>query len=111
MKTRANCPACRGALALLDGLKAPTPCHFGCPHCRAGLRVQMRDLWPLLIFVVCLFTGVSVGCVALWRAFGQNGLIMGLACYAVAGLVADIACGIIFFTYGTFACKPAQPRL
>ena len=110
MKTRANCPACRGELSLLDGLKAPTPFHFRCPHCRARLRVRMRGLWPLLIFVVCLFTGLAVECVAVWRAFGPKGLIISLACYAFAGVVADLVCGILLYTYGTFYSAPPKPR-
>jgi hypothetical protein len=69
----------------------------------------MSGLWPLLIFVVCLFTGLSLGCVALWRAFGLTGLLLSLVCYAVAGFAADIACGIIFYTYGTLASKPVKP--
>lgn len=111
MKTRANCPTCRGELSLLDGLKAPTPFHFRCPHCRAKLSVQMRGLWPLLILVVCLFAGLAVGCLCMWRAFGLTGLFISLAFYAAAGLVADIVCGTIFYTYGTLTSKPTKPRL
>ena len=110
MKTRANCPACRGELSLLDGLKAPTPFHFRCPHCRARLRVRMRGLWALLILVVCLFTGLALECLAVWRAFGRTGLFVSLACYAVAGVVADLTCGILFYTYGTFYSPPPKPR-
>ena len=95
----------------MDGLKAPTPFHFRCPHCRTKLRVQMQGLWPLLTFIVCLFVGLAVGCLGIWRAFGLTGLIIGLACYAAAGLVADIVCGTIFYTYGTLTSKPTKPRL
>ena len=102
MKTRANCPACHGEFSLLDSLKAPTPFHFRCPHCRARLRVQMRGLRPLLVFVVCLFFGLAIGLRSPWRAFGQTGLIISLAGYAAAGVVADIVCGILLYTYGTF---------
>jgi hypothetical protein len=96
MKTRADYPTCHGELSLLDDLKAPTPFHFRCPHCRAKLRVRMRGLWPLLAFVVGLFAGLAVGCLCMWRAFGLTGLFLSLACYAAAGLVADIVCGTIF---------------
>jgi hypothetical protein len=70
----------------------------------------MRGLWPLLIFVVCLFAGLAVGCVAVWQAFGRTGLFISLAGYAAAGLVADIVSGIIFYTYGTFTFDPTKPR-
>lgn len=70
----------------------------------------MRGLWLLLIFVVCLFTGLAAECVAVWRAFGPTGLIISLACYLVAGLVADLACGMIFYTHRTFSFDPPKPR-
>jgi Ca2+/Na+ antiporter len=89
-------------------MKAPTPFHFKCPHCKAKLRIQMRGFWLLCAFIVCLFIGLAVGCVAAWRAFGQKGLFIGLLCYAAAGVLADLLSGIIFYTYGTFTSTPTK---
>jgi hypothetical protein len=83
-------------------MKAPTPFHFKCPHCKAKLRIQMRGIWPLLSFIVCFFLGLAVGCVAAWRTFGGRGLLISFLGYAAAGLAADLLCGILFYTYGTF---------
>jgi hypothetical protein len=56
----------------------------------------MRGIWPLLIFIVCLFLGLAVGCVAAWRAFEYRGLLIRLLGYAAAGLAADLLRGILF---------------
>jgi hypothetical protein len=61
-----------------------------------------------MILTVCLFVGLAVGCVAAWRAFGPQGLVIGLILYMVAGLGAELLLGIIFYTYGTFT--PAQTK-
>src|SRR5437899_12807045 len=105
MKTSATCPACGNNMSLWDGMKAPTPFHFRCPHCTARLRIQMRGLWPLLILVVCLFAGLAVGCIAAWRKFGARGLLIALVCYAAASFAAEVTAGIVFYTYGTFTRK------
>ena len=70
----------------------------------------MPGLWLVLLLVVCLFTGLAVGCVAVWRGFGQTELFVALACYAVAALVADMVCGIIFYTYGKLTIVPPKRR-
>jgi hypothetical protein len=68
----------------------------------------MRGIWVLLIFIVCLFLGLAVGCVAAWRTFGHRGLLISLVGYAAAGLAADLLCGVLFYTYGTFTCAATK---
>lgn len=106
MKTSATCPACGANMSLWDGMRAPSPFHFTCPHCKAKLRIRMRGLWPLLVFVACIFAGLAVGCIAAWQKFGTRGLLVAVVCYAAyaaAGFAAEVTAGIMFYTYGTFA--------
>ncbi len=87
-------------MSLLDGLKAPTPFHFKCPHCRARLRVQMRWLLLLMLIIVCLFAGLGLGCLAAWRTFGRKGFIVGLLFCVAAWVLAEMLTGITVYTYG-----------
>jgi hypothetical protein len=71
----------------------------------------MRGLWLLLVVLVCLFAALAAGWLAAWRAFGQTGLWLGLAGYGLAWFVAEVALGIIFYTYGTLALTAQRASL
>jgi hypothetical protein len=108
MNTSGICPACQGRLSLWAGLKAPTPFHFRCPHCGAKLRIEMRNFWPFLFFVLLAFVGLVILWIGAWRKFGMAGLATGFICYPIACIVAELATGIVFYTYAKFTVK--SPR-
>jgi hypothetical protein len=72
MKTKGICPACGGKISLWAGLKAPTPFHFRCPHCKARLRVAMLDLRPFLILAVLIFIGFVIAWITAGEKVGHD---------------------------------------
>jgi len=70
----------------------------------------MRGLWSFLIFVFLLFVGLAIAVVMGWGKFGTSGLLIGFGCYVLAWIVAEIATGVIFYTYGTFSVRVSRPE-
>lgn len=87
-------------------MKAPSPFHFRCPHCRAKLRIELRGLWLLVVFAFLFFIGMAMACVVGWGKFGTTGLLIGLGCYTLAAMLFEIVTGVLFYTYGKFSVKP-----
>jgi hypothetical protein len=65
----------------------------------------MPGLWPSVVIVLLAFFGLAIGVLIAWKKFGETGLLIGLALYLLAWLVAEIALGLIFYTCGTFTVK------
>jgi hypothetical protein len=65
----------------------------------------MRGLWLFLIFMVIIFTGLAIGCVAALHKFGIPGLVVGFACYTIAWFVAELVGGAVFYTYAKLTVK------
>jgi hypothetical protein len=107
MKTNGICPACEGKLSLWVALKAPTPFHIRCPHCRARLSIAMPWLWPFFILVLLFFAALAIASAVAWRKFGIRGLLTGLAGYLLVLLIAELVIGVAFFTFGKFTVKGA----
>jgi hypothetical protein len=111
MKTKGICPACRGALSLWTGLKAPTPFHLRCSHCKTKLRIEIKGFWLLLIFIVVLVVGLAIAWFAAVKKFGLLGFFAGFLFYAVACLVMEIVTGMIFYTYARLTPKITKGKI
>lgn len=107
MKTSIECPACQGRISLWHGMMAPTPNHFRCPHCRAGLRVQIRGLWAFLLVIVAASVAVAYLWMQAWHKFGPRAFWAGLAGLLAVGLLGELAFSLFLYSRAKFVPKNA----
>ena len=100
MKTSGVCPACAGRLSMWDGVKAPTPSHLRCPHCRQRLRLHFRGFWLFAGVVAVLELALLAGCWMAFEYFDWLGLLVAVLISFVFWLVVELISGLIFYTWG-----------
>ena len=107
MKTSAVCPACQGKVSMWDGVKAPTPAHLRCPHCRQRLRVSIRGFWLYAVLATLLQLSLLAGCVVAYRSFGWAGLLVAIVSSVALWLIVELLSGVLFYTWGEIVCVAA----
>lgn len=83
-----------------DGIKAPTPFHLRCPHCRQRLRLNIRGFWIFAAVMILLQLALIAGCVALGLAYGWLWFLAGIAGYFAGWMLLEVISGLIFYTWG-----------